>query len=357
MLAACSTPWIEDRGEDWRTLVATLPSNNSGNVRATVRPEPGETNMLVSFQPLEEGLSTHLRFMSVGGETPYLATDETADSNVYSRSSAAFVSEITTFNWPIEQTDGTLQTQDHRFTAGIVDAASDYVPGTTRVGVMLKADPDLSSGLLRVNLVFAGETVNDDDFVRATEDAVQVWRDIYAGIGVQLDIVRFENPNGVLQAPGEGNRAEYEELAASTRFGAVNVVLLEEIAGFAGALGFAGDIPGPLMYTPESAVAVNLTLGAGTDGRYDPRETILLGETMAHEVGHFLGLYHPVETAFTKWDALDDTEECTDSAGCIEALGTNLMFPFPVCNSAGCSPQQQVTPEQAALVHRYTGVL
>lgn len=357
LLMGCVTPWVEERGEDWRTLVATLKSNGSGNVRAVVRPEPGETNLLISFVPQEEGLATHLRFLSVGGETPYRATDETVATNAYSRSSAGFVSKITTFNWPIEASDGTLKTKPHQLTAGVVDGTGAYVPGTTRVGVMLKSDPDLNAGLLRINLIFGGDTVNDDEIVDATEEAVQIWRDIYQNAGLQLDIVRFDDPNGILQPPGRGSLAEYEEMVRRTRFGAVNIVILEEIAGFAGVLGYAGDIPGPLMYTSESAVAVSATLGAGTDGRFSPGEVALLGETMAHEVGHFLGLYHPVESGFLKWDSLDDTPECTASVPCVEALGTNLMFPFPVCNSAGCAPQQQITPDQAALANRYTGVL
>ena len=81
-----------------------------------------------------------------------------------------------------------------------------------------------------------------------------------------------------------------------------------------------------------------------------------MGETMAHEAGHYLGLFHPVETSYALWDALDDTPECDDSAACAAALGTNLMFPYPVCAFSECEEQGLLTPKQVGVMHRYVGV-
>ena len=101
-------------------------------------------------------------------------------------------------------------------------------------------------------------------------------------------------------------------------------------------LGLAGGIPGPLTPTGSTGVAVNLGEGAGRDGRYDAMETRLLGETLAHEVGHFLGLFHPMELpesgeAIEHWDSFDDTPDCLRFDVCVANLGDNLMFPSPVC--------------------------
>ncbi|MCB9692264.1 MAG: hypothetical protein H6736_10665 [Alphaproteobacteria bacterium] len=358
-LSACSTPWIETDGGDWRTLLATMESNGSGNIRVSIEPEPDETSFLASFEPLDPERLSHLRFLQVEDSIPYRATDETADSNPYNRSSAAFLSSSTTVNWPIQTTDGALEGRTHKLTVGIADTTRAYRQGTARVGVMLKSDPDPASGLLRVNLIFGGALVDDEALYAATEDAIQVWRDIYASAGIQLDVVLFQAPYSTLAGPGQGDAPQWREIAESTRFGAVNVVLVEEIGGQPGAFGLAGGIPGPLAYTGQSAVAINAVLTAGADGVFDRQESRLLGESMAHEVGHFLGLYHPVEKTFERWDGLDDTPVCEAELPCVEALGDNLMFPYPIgCNSEiGCLPQERISVEQAEVMNRYTGVL
>ncbi len=359
-LWACGTPWVESEDGAWRTLVATLRANGSGNLRFTFEPEPEESSVLVNVNPLDPDRLTHLRFLQVGDTVPYRATEEVANSNPYNRSNAAFVSAATAFNWPIQERDGALREQTHRLTIGMVDASSQYLPGEAEVGIILKRDPDLDGGTLRVNLVFGGSTVDDDEVWRAVEEAVEIWQRIYTeAAAIELDVERYQVAAGALEAPGRGDADAWEEIARSTRFGAVNVVILEEIVGFNGALGFAGNIPGPLTSTGLSAVAVSATMGAGPDGRFDERDTRLLAETMAHEVGHYLGLFHPVETSFQSWDNLDDTPSCTDGDSCLLELGDNLMYPYPVgCESPeGCLPQQKLTLEQKAVLNLYGGVL
>ena len=360
-LAGCSTPWVESNDGQWRTLVATLDSNSSGNIRAKVTPRPDETSLLFSLQPEDPELLSHLRFMQVGSDIPYRATDETAEGNPYSRSSAGFVSSATTFNWPIQPSDGRLEAAPHELTVGIVDSSRQYTKGSARVGVVLKSDPDPDAGLLKVNLVFgvAEGGQLSDELYSGVDLAIQSWRDIYENVGVQLDVELYELPYTELMAPGRGDAAAYRDIAESTRFGAVNVVVLEEIADFAGVLGFAGNIPGPLMNTSQSAVVVSSTLAAGPDGRFSTEEINLLGETMAHEVGHFLGLYHPVEASFLSWDNLDDTVECSNEQSCVLELGDNLMFPYPLyCESeTGCLPQRRLSVEQAEVANGYVGVL
>ena len=64
----------------------------------------------------------------------------------------------------------------------------------------------------------------------------------------------------------------------------------------------------------------------------------LLGETAGHEMGHFLGLFHPSESAGTLFDPIADTPQCplsqnsnNDSKLTAEECGQqygadNLMF-------------------------------
>jgi hypothetical protein len=78
-----------------------------------------------------------------------------------------------------------------------------------------------------------------------------------------------------------------------------------------------------------------------------------MSETMGHEVGHYLGLYHPVEDGWRYWDALDDTLECGSTAECESALKDNLLFPYPVCTRDACEPQVNLTEAQRVVIGNY----
>ena len=82
-------------------------------------------------------------------------------------------------------------------------------------------------------------------------------------------------------------------------------------------------------------------------------------ETMAHEAGHFLGLFHPVQfdgDEVVYRDALDDTPACGSRDECEPLLQTNLMYPYVSCGEDECY-QDDLTPEQAGVLQRYAGTL
>ena len=121
--------------------------------------------------------------------------------------------------------------------------------------------------------------------------------------------------------------------------------------------GEAAAIPGPIVPTEISAVEISWIAHAGANGKFSDGEIGILGETMAHETGHDLGMFHPVEDGWQNWDAVEDTNDCTDMGSCEEKLGTNLMFPYPVCTSmTDCEAQDQLTDGQVGIMQRYVGV-
>ncbi|MCB9679183.1 MAG: hypothetical protein H6737_29035 [Alphaproteobacteria bacterium] len=355
--AGCGTPWIEEIDGDYRRLTTTLDSNKSGQLKASIRPEVGESAMLVTAEPLDDALDCHVRSLQVASDFPFRADQEVASDKA--RTNAAFIGHTVSLNWPITEDDGFLRPNtSHKVQIGVVDSSLAYTGGDTRVSVVLKRDIDFSGGVLRVNIVFAGSTGADDEIVVATEEAVALWRNIYDNIGIELDITYFDyTAQGIVGAPGQSDLLVYEDISRSVPFGAVNLVVVEEIDGFDQVFGFAGDIPGPMVSSGRSAVAVSAGLHAGADGRFSAAEVQLLGETIAHETGHFIGLFHPVELTFDSWDALDDTPDCTGDFACRESLGANLMYPTPICDGVSCVPQVGLTPQQGAVANRYTGVL
>ncbi len=131
--------------------------------------------------------------------------------------------------------------------------------------------------------------------------------------------------------------------------------------GSAGRLGQAGNIPGAMGATARSAVTVAWLSHAGADGVLDAEDIDLLAVTMAHEVGHFVGLFHPVHTdqagGVGYVDALDDTPSCEDWDTCYALLGDNLMYPYSTCAyDELCDGQHEMTDQQLGVMLHYVGV-
>ncbi|MEZ4431862.1 MAG: hypothetical protein R3F65_05570 [bacterium] len=183
-------------------------------------------------------------------------------------------------------------------------------------------------GTLDVNFIFAGvsgisgsSAAGDADF----QAAVREMRRIYAQQGVTIDQVsycdvpasdadRFRVIDSVDGATSELSRM-FKLSARAGDFGcqasdAINFFLVDEIVGGRAGyiiLGIAGGIPGPATVngTGHSGVAVTM---AGFR-----RKPIQLAQTMAHEGGHYLGLFHTTEAEGTAFDPLADTPECGNS--------------------------------------------
>jgi hypothetical protein len=122
-------------------------------------------------------------------------------------------------------------------------------------------------------------------------------------------------------------------LSAGANDSAINLFFVRDIdplSGDAEPEAEAGGIPGPLgMHgTGASGIAIATDMMDGDAQR--------LGRTLAHEIAHYLGLFHTSEADGSVYDALADTPECRgdrDAAGdgldaddCQDAGADNLMF-------------------------------
>ena len=84
----------------------------------------------------------------------------------------------------------------------------------------------------------------------------------------------------------------------------------------------------------------------------------LLAETIVHEAGHLLGLWHPTEDNGVEFDPLDDTPECRKSVydsnnngqvsaeECVGNGAENIMF----WASWGGGDQNQFTEDQRTIL-------
>jgi hypothetical protein len=114
--------------------------------------------------------------------------------------------------------------------------------------------------------------------------------------------------------------------------------------------GIAGGTPVPFGMHGTSgsgiAIATDMFLASG--------DSLGLGRTLAHELGHALGLFHTSEVDGTAFDPLPDTPVCHDSDGngsldareCAAKGGDNLMFPTSDASDS------RLTPDQIAVLQR-----
>ncbi len=261
----------------------------------------------------------------------------------------------TVLQWPIRPEDGALSAGTWEVEIATVDTAGEYQGGQIiDTTVQLKTDDDLFTGTMNVEIIFSAGT--SDDAFQGTQDAVERWREVWAPYGLGLNVQYFDGEFGTeLMAPGDGDGDLYLGLTAAGTNDNITVVVCETVTGLE-VLGVAGSLPGTLVSSERAVMLVSWLNNAGPDGTFDTEDIRLYGETMAHEVGHYMGLFHPVEDGFDEWDALDDTVECSSVGGCDSELGTNLMYPYPVCGTE-CVAQDDMSDDQVGLSQRYTGTL
>lgn len=291
--------------------------------------------------------------------------DENGDSVLYwedwygneSLTSAIYIEgKDTVLNWPIRAEDAQLSSGTWTVEIGVVDSQGYYVDDELDVVLKLKEDSDLQDGLVQARIVYAEGLMSDDVVTAGVQDAVRRWKEVWSPYGLALEVTYEDSSFGAdLSFPGESS--EHSQVAEGSDGTEITVLVGETIDGSIDYYGVAGGIPGTLSQTGRALVVVSWLANAGGDGQFSNEDVRLFGETLAHEVGHYMGLFHPVEMTFDYWDALSDTQQCASASKCEDQLGENLMFPYPVCSWTECVAQDDLTAGQTGVSHRYTGTL
>ena len=355
LLGACDL--LKEVGDDSSTLLTEEGEvvTESGVATVEVDIDSVETAFMITADG--EHLVSVDEIIDPAGNTVLTWSDWTSTNTNLTSAIYPSASEMV-LNWPVRAEDTKVRPGKWKVVLSAVNSAGRYQSGSTiKVTVQTKDDSDFLNGTVRVRLVYA-EGVGEIAAVRdAMEAGIERWKDIWAPYGL-TPVVTTEtsdfDPN--LPYPGEGSEEIYD-LVMDSYEDELTMIVGETIRGGTNYLGVAGAIPGTLTANTRSAVVVSWLASAGTDGVFQDTDITILGETMAHEVGHYMGLFHPVEQTWSTWDACDDTPDCTSESACVSALGSNLMFPTPVCDFDGCIEQDQLSLVQEGILHRYTGTL
>lgn len=253
-------------------------------------------------------------------------------------------------------------------------------PGSVAV-TRVRQQPGSSGQRLDLNVFYVGALDWEPTGARGPElleealevvDAIFAPADIYVGEVRQFDVPGELRQRGLVFDSGQDPGAGLQVLAR--RFGvwaelpglfrlslgapgpAVNLFFVQDIAGMGSGevRALAGGTPGPMgMHgTGASGIAIATDMMLG-----EPQQ---LGRTLAHELGHYLGLFHTSERNGEVLDPFDDTPSCTleddrdgdDLLSATECVGKgddNLMF-WANTNSSHLSPQQIKVLQQAAIL-------
>jgi len=138
--------------------------------------------------------------------------------------------------------------------------------------------------------------------------------DIFSQVGLHVgDVAYYQIGSSAYNSVSQSEFPQLLEKSSAASETRANVFFVQSAIG-GGVIGIAGGIPGPkLNGSPVSGVMVD----------YDFDNAAAVGQVTAHELGHYLGLYHTVEQGGGQWDIISDTLECPGS-------GTNS-----VCTTEG----------------------
>jgi hypothetical protein len=254
------------------------------------------------------------------------------------------------------------------------------VPGKYKVtfGATIKTTTQIDALIKRQSGVIAGGKLpvvfwfTKNKYLNATtaqgnakfQEILRIYGEIYGSVGIKLGPITYKDvpgPNAekwavITEKEELGPLFENSNDASET---ALHFFMVDgfTFSGGATVLGISGGIPGPPAYPSlrHGGVAVALSF-------FNDSTPGVFAETLAHEGGHFLGLFHTSERTGAAFDPLLDTPECTLAADrnndmlvngleCEALDAGNLMF-----WSTARVPQRTLTNDQRFVLLRNPSV-
>src|SRR5262249_55794036 len=174
----------------------------------------------------------------------------------------------------------------------------------------------------QVDFLVADGALSPGDAEHTADQLAQLLARLYAPVGIEIAdylVTPFALPGGADVTLSTSVAPALRE----ARPGAVHVVLVHSIDNAGPLAGYALGLPGPFdADRPNAAVLVATgPFASPSSGQLD---LPALAVTCAHEIGHYLGLYHTSERDGQLHDPIPDTPECAGGSSCPDS--DNIMF-------------------------------
>lgn len=201
------------------------------------------------------------------------------------------------------------------------------------VRIYLEREGASKSCGIHVDFLVADDAIVATDVEPMVDQVVAGLRQLYNPVGIDVlgytsssihlptaDLDLGGNPARVIGDVGEV--MEIARASGQVRSQAVHVTIVRSLGQ--DLRGYSMGLPGPMgSDLPTSAVLVASSAFLDRDGFLD---VTAMNETIAHEIGHYLGLYHTSEFDRLFHDPVPDTFECRD-IDCPDEFWFNLMTP------------------------------
>ena len=185
--------------------------------------------------------------------------------------------------------------------------------------------------------------------------SLDVMKNIYAMYDIDIEMQELtwlDNPQYAIVS-GDFTDQNTSDLISEGAAETINIFFVENfISESRFLLGITPFTPGSLgIVGPYNGLLININ----SHIKNSELNIKLLGETAAHEIGHFLGLSHTSENNGVKFDILNDTPECANAMqraeACINEGGDNLMFwTTPNIDSSSIENQTRLTDDQLFVI-------
>lgn len=260
--------------------------------------------------------------------------------------------------WPTRMEDGPLEPGLWTIQVGAFNNEGGYEPGwEIRGAAMMKRDDDFSLGTMRVFAAKATGVVDNPAYVAAISALLNELESRFLLWGITLEIREGEMLISPV-IPEYTYQATTLITASSNTTEDETLVLFGDVVGVNNQSVEVGYTPGIMIPTQRSLIGMGWDDAVGSDGQLDSSELDIWTEELLQALAHSMGVHHPVDMDSWKYDALSDTPTCTSIEECETELGSNVMFPYPVCDDEGaCIPRTELSPMQIEQLHLYTGVL
>jgi hypothetical protein len=230
---------------------------------------------------------------------------------------------------------GRIQTGAYGMFVIAFDDGGRVVPSSASVRILVKRrdEASLGSGRLDLQVVIAQGAKAGVDASTAASDAeigasLEKLGAYVRQAGIEIgDVAYADAPASLASLDSDAELAELLGLCGSGCAGRLVFSFVASMTGVSGSpAGWSGGIPGPpgIPGTQRSGIAVAFQ-----------GDESLTADTLCHEAGHYLGLFHTSElyseSVETLHDPISDTAECElrtpeDMDAC--PARTNLMFPL-----------------------------